>query len=291
MRTERQQGCGRKEDFAMAGGNARMKPQEAATGAPVELSAEDVARFGPDPLGMFRGNLVSVEQRIAQACRRAGRDRASVRLLPITKTVPAHILRFAYQAGIASFGENKIQEATGKREALGDLAIRWSIVGHLQSNKVKYLTRFAHEFHALDSLKLAELINARLERDGRDLDVYVQVNTSGEESKFGLHPDALPGFVEALARFPRLKPRGLMTLALFSSDMDRVRPCFRLLRRLRDEAVKRHAGLSELSMGMSGDFEAAIEEGADVVRVGQAIFGKRPTSDGYYWPGLAPAGH
>jgi len=254
------------------------------------LSAEDVARFGADPLGTFRANLAGVEERIARACRRAGRDRASVRLLPITKTVPAHILRFACQAGIASFGENKIQEATAKREALDDLAIQWSIVGHLQSNKVKYLTRFAHEFHALDSLKLAALIDARLEREGRVLDVYVQVNTSGEESKFGLHPDALPAFVEALEQFPRLKPRGLMTLALFSSDMDKVRPCFRLLRRLRDEAVKRHAGLRELSMGMSGDFEAAIEEGANVVRVGQAIFGKRPTPDGYYWPGLAPAG-
>ena len=268
----------------MTSEGARMAAQEAGA----ELSAEDVARFGPDPLGLFKANLAGVEERIARACARAGRDRASVRLQPITKTVPAHILRFAYRAGISSFGENKIQEATAKYEALGDLAIDWSIVGHLQSNKVKYLARFAREFHALDSVRLADLINKRLEREDRFLDVYVQVNTSGEESKFGLHPDALLAFVDTLERFPRLRPRGLMTLALFSTDMERVRPCFRLLRRLRDEAVKRNAALSELSMGMSGDFEEAIEEGADVVRVGQAIFGKRPTPDGYYWPGLAP---
>jgi len=251
------------------------------------LSAEDIQRFGPDPLATFRANLASVEDRIARACTRAGRERASVRLLPISKTVPAHILRFAFAAGLGCFGENKIQEAAAKREALGDLAIDWSIVGHLQTNKVKYLTRFASEFHALDSLRLADLLNKRLERDDRFLDVYVQVNTSGEESKFGLHPDALLPFVDTLAQFPRLRPRGLMTLALFSADLAKVRPCFTLLRHLRDKAVKRHHELTGLSMGMTGDFEEAIEEGATVVRVGQAIFGKRPTPDGHYWPGLA----
>lgn len=249
------------------------------------LSCDDMERFGPDPLSTFRTNLASVSKRIADACKRAGRDPGSVRLLPITKTVPAPILRFAYEAGIRSFGENKVQEATSKHEALGDLAIDWSIVGHLQTNKVKYLTRFACEFHALDSLRLADLLNTRLERENRFLDVYVQVNTSGEESKFGLHPDALLPFADSLGRFPRLRPRGLMTLAVFSSDMERVRPCFSLLRDLRDEAVKRHPGLNGLSMGMTGDFEEAIEQGATVVRVGQAIFGKRPTPNGYYWPG------
>ncbi|MBU2232903.1 MAG: YggS family pyridoxal phosphate-dependent enzyme [Alphaproteobacteria bacterium] len=254
------------------------------------LTPEDIDRFGEDPAEAFRANLAKVEKRIAQACARAGRDRASVRLLPITKTVPANVLRYAVAAGIRPFGENKIQEAMRKRDSLDDLAIEWIIVGHLQSNKVKYLTRFAREFHALDSLKLAELINARLEREDRFLDVYIQVNTSGEESKFGLDPGALLPYVEALERFPRLRPRGLMTLALFSSDMDKVRPCFRLLRGLRDAAVKINNAVTELSMGMSGDFEAAIEEGASVVRVGQAIFGKRPTPDSYYWPGAAGDG-
>ncbi|HNR22841.1 MAG TPA: YggS family pyridoxal phosphate-dependent enzyme [Steroidobacteraceae bacterium] len=249
------------------------------------LSAADIARFGPDPFATFRANLATVEQRIARACARAGRDRASVRLLPVTKTVPAHVLRYAHAAGIRNFGENKIQEASAKHEALADLAIEWSIVGHLQTNKAKYLVRFAHEFQALDSLRLAEILDQRLASENRSLDVYVQVNTSGEASKFGLQPDALLPFVDALAQFPRLRPRGLMTLALFSADMARVRPCFVLLRTLRDAALARHPGIVGLSMGMSGDFEAAIEEGATVVRVGQAIFGERPTPDSHYWPG------
>lgn len=255
--------------------------------AGISLGPEDLARFGPDPLRSFRANLAAVDARIAAACARAGRARDSVRLLPITKTVPAPVLRLAHQAGIRQMGENKIQEAMGKHEALADLAIDWCIVGHLQTNKVKYLTRFAHEFHALDSLRLAEALDRRLALDGREMDVFVQVNTSGEESKFGLAPADLIPFVRRLGDFPRLRPRGLMTLALFSDDMARVRPCFTLLRNLRDEALTHHPGLSGLSMGMSGDFEAAIEEGATVVRVGQGIFGARPTPDSLYWPGLA----
>lgn len=250
------------------------------------LSPEDIGRFGPDPEAAFRVNLAAVEARIAAACARAGRDRASVRLLPITKTVPAHILRLAHAAGVRPFGENKIQEAVGKRELLQDLPIDWCIVGHLQSNKAKYLARFAREFHALDSAKLAELLDKRLEIEDRVLDVYIQVNTSNEDTKYGLHPDALMPFVETLGQYRRLRPRGLMTLALLNADMEKVRPCFALLRRLRDEAVRLNPALTELSMGMSGDFEEAIEEGSNVVRVGQAIFGKRPTPDGHYWPGL-----
>jgi hypothetical protein len=248
------------------------------------LTAEDIKRFGPDPLAMFSRNLASVEERIAHACARAGRPRETVRLLPITKTVPAHMLRFAHAAGIRDFGENKIQEAVAKRAELADLDIGWSIVGHLQTNKVKYLTRFAREFHALDSERLAEMLDARLDREERSLDVYVQVNTSAEESKYGLQPGELLPFLEALRRFPRLKPRGLMTLAVFSTDLDKVRPCFERLRELRDTAVRHEPAIRELSMGMSNDFEEAIVQGADVVRVGEAIFGKRSTPDGHYWP-------
>lgn len=255
-----------------------------ALSEPASLTAEDITRFGPDPLAMFSRNLASVEERIVRACARAGRARETVRLLPITKTVPAHILRFAYAAGIRDFGENKIQEAVAKRAELADLAIDWCIVGHLQTNKVKYLTRFAREFHALDSVRLAETLNARLDREDRSLDVYVQVNTSAEESKYGLQPDELLSFLDGLGRFPRLKPRGLMTLAVFSTDLDKVRPCLERLRELRDVAVKDHPAIRELSMGMSNDFEEAIVQGADVVRVGEAIFGKRSTPDGHYWP-------
>lgn len=248
------------------------------------LSTADLERFGTDPQSMFSRNLEAVEQRIERACARAGRSRASVRLLPITKTVPAHVMRFAYAAGIRWFGENWIQEAVTKHRQLTDLTVDWSIVGHLQTNKVKYVTQFAREFHALDSLRLAETLDARLSREGRTLEVYIQVNTSGEASKYGLAPEALSDFVAALPRFPRLRPRGLMTLALFSAEAEQVRPCFELLRRLRDQAVIENSALTELSMGMSGDFEEAIAQGADVIRVGEAIFGKRSTPDGHYWP-------
>ncbi|MGV2981227.1 YggS family pyridoxal phosphate-dependent enzyme [Camelimonas sp. ID_303_24] len=257
------------------------------TSAPVTLAPEDIARFGADPAQAFAANLEAVQARIAAACQRSGRSPDDVRLLPVTKTVPAHILRLAFAAGIHDFGENKLQEARDKQALLADLPICWSIIGHLQTNKVKYLVRLASEFHALDSLRLAGELNRRLEAVERDLDVFVQVNASGEDSKYGLQPDALMPFVERLAEFPRLKPRGLMTLAIFSADVAQVRDCFRLLRALRDRAVTVHPGLTGLSMGMSGDYESAIEEGATVVRVGQAIFGARPTSNASYWPGFA----
>lgn len=250
------------------------------------MSSDDVARFGSDPATTFRTNLSVLEERINAACERAGRSRASVRLLPITKTVPAHILRVAWTAGLEAFGENKVQEAIAKYETLADLPVTWSIVGHLQTNKAKYLTRFASEFYALDNLRVAKALNTQLERDNQSLDVYVQVNTSGEIGKFGLSPDELLPFLDILSLFTRLRPRGLMTLAVLSSDEALVRPCFTKLRLLRDQAMRLHPSIVELSMGMSGDYEIAIEEGADVVRIGQAIFGQRPTPPGTYWPGL-----
>lgn len=251
------------------------------------LSPEDIASFGPDPATTFAANLNAIRDRIAAACHHSGRSPGDVRLLPVTKTVPANVLRLAHAAGISDFGENKLQEARDKQAILGDLPIRWSIVGHLQTNKVKYLVRLASEFHALDSLRLAEELDRRLDAQGRDLDVFVQVNTSGEESKYGLQPDDLLPFLERLPDYPRLKPRGLMTLAIFSPETERVRSCFRLLRNLRDRAAPIHPDLTQLSMGMSADFETAIEEGANIVRVGQAIFGARPTGNALYWPGFA----
>ena len=209
----------------------------------MDLSSEPLAdadreRFGADPTASFAANLADVRRRIAAACARAGRDVAEIRLLPITKTVPASILRRAFTAGIDTMGENKIQEAMGKVELLRDLPITWSIVGHLQTNKAKYLARFAAEFHALDSLRLAAELNRRMEAEGRDLDVFVQVNTSGEASKFGLEPATAADFVARLPEFPRLKPRGLMTLALFSAEAERVRACFRLLHRKRGHEAR-----------------------------------------------------
>ena len=237
-------------------------------------------------------NAAAIRARMDAACARVGRAPESVRLLPVSKTISVERVRAAIAAGLHILGENKVQEAKEKAEALAGADVRWSIIGHLQSNKARYVARFAQEFQALDSVKVAETLQRRLEIEGRTLDVYVQVNTSAEPSKFGLEPDAALGFARELPAFPALRVRGLMTLAIFSSDDERVRRCFRLLRevqeRLRQDGP---AGLAwdELSMGMSGDFEAAIEEGSTVVRVGQAIFGARPLPDSHYWPGAAGA--
>lgn len=236
----------------------------------------------------FQHNLAGVQARIAAACGRAGRDPATVRLLPVSKTKPEASLRLAYAAGCRMLGENKVQEAHGKWAGMQDLRdLQWSVIGHLQTNKARLVAQFATEFQALDSLRLAEALDRRLQAEGRALDVFVQVNTSGEDSKYGLHPDDVPAFVQALPAFSALRVQGLMTLAVFSREAAQVRACFVRLRTLRDQL--RHtapAGISldALSMGMSGDFEIAIEEGATVVRVGQAIFGARALPDNHYWP-------
>lgn len=234
----------------------------------------------------FVANIAAVRARIDDAALRCGRNPSDVRLLPVSKTVPSERLRLAVAAGCHEFGENKVQEASRKAQEMADLDLSWAVIGHLQTNKAKDVVAFADEFHALDRLKLATTLDRRLQEAGRSLDVYVQVNTSGEESKFGLAPqDTLP-FLRQLSAFASLKVQGLMTLAMFTSDTEKVRGCFRLLRELRDRAREEDlVGPGGLSMGMSGDFPLAIEEGATLVRVGQAIFGARALPDSYYWPG------
>lgn len=236
----------------------------------------------------FQSNLSAIHQRIAQACQRANRNPDEVRLLPISKTIDEAHIRLAYAAGCRMLGENKPQEAARKAEAMADLSdLHWSVVGHLQTNKAKLVARFASEFQALDSLRLAETLDRRLQQEGRSLDVFIQINTSNEASKYGIHPDEALAFMRELPQFSALRVRGLMTLALFSAEVEQVRPCFIRLRTLRDQLRENApAGiqLSELSMGMSGDFEVAIEEGATIVRIGQAIFGARTLPDSHYWP-------
>lgn len=236
----------------------------------------------------LQANLSDIQARIQTACQRAGRAGNEVRLLPVSKTVDETRIRMAYQAGCRELGENKVQEAFGKWEAMADLTdMSWAVIGHLQTNKAKLVARFASEFQALDSLRVAETLDRHLQEQGRSLDVFVQVNTSGEASKFGLAPDEVLAFVRKLPACSALRVRGLMTLALFSSDADHVRPCFTLLRTLRDQLRQDSPygeQIRELSMGMSGDFELAIAEGATTVRVGQAIFGARTLPDSYYWP-------
>jgi pyridoxal phosphate enzyme (YggS family) len=231
-------------------------------------------------------NLRQVREAIAAAVRKAGREPDSVRLLPVSKTVSVEGIRVAIAAGERRFGENKVQEAAGKSEALADESLDWVIIGHLQTNKVKEVVRFAGEVQSLDRLKLAETLERRLQSEGRAMDVLVQVNTSEEASKYGLRPEEVADFFKELKNFETLRVRGLMTLALFSSDPVRVRACFRRLRVLRDQLreADNDLELTELSMGMSGDYELAIEEGSTEVRIGQAIFGPRALPDSYYWP-------
>lgn len=236
----------------------------------------------------FQTNLHNVHERIHNACLRSGRATTSVRLLPVSKTMDEAHIRMAYQAGCLYLGENKVQEAWGKAQAMIDLTdLKWSVIGHLQSNKAKLVAKFASEFQALDSLSTAKTLDKCLQKEGRSLDVFVQINTSDEPSKYGIKPEEAENFLRALSPFDSFKVRGLMTLAEFTQDASRVRKCFIKLRQLRDQLCESApSGLipEHLSMGMSGDFEIAIEEGATVVRVGQAIFGARTLSDDYFWP-------
>lgn len=241
-------------------------------------------------MGDVATNLAAVRRRIAEAARRSGRPAEGVRFVLVTKTVaPGRVLE-AIRAGAGDLGENKVQEGRKKAEALAGEPVRWSMIGHLQSNKVKDVLRFAAEVQSLDRLSLATALEKRLQHLGQGLDVLVQVNTSGEASKYGLAPQDVPAFLKELAAFDALRPKGFMTLATFTPDEAEVRRCFRLLRDIRDRALSdapQGEALRELSIGMSGDYEWAIEEGATVVRVGQAVFGPRPLPDSHYWPGAA----
>ncbi len=224
--------------------------------------------------------LARVRGQIADAARAVGRCPDGVRLLPVSKTVPAERLREAIAAGVRRFGENKVQEAREKAEALADADPAWVIIGHLQTNKVKYVARFAAEVQSIDRLEVAEALDRRLQREGRGIDVMLQVNTSGEASKYGVDPAHAQGLLSEVARYDSLRMRGLMTLAVFSEDRERVRACFRGLRELRDrlqQTAPEGVALEELSMGMSGDYDLAIAEGSTEVRIGSAIFGARPT--------------
>jgi len=219
-------------------------------------------------------NLEEVQRRINAAAQRAGRDPAAVRLVAVSKTVPVELIREAAAAGQRLFGENYLQEAQGKIAALG-AGLSWHFIGHLQSNKAKGAVALFDLIHGVDRLKLAQALNAAAASLGKVQEILLQVNLAGEASKSGTAPEAAPELLRRLSLLGHLKVLGLMTMPPFLAP-EAVRPYFRALRELRDRLQDR-AGLSlpELSMGMSGDYEVAIEEGATLVRVGTAIFGSR----------------
>jgi hypothetical protein len=201
-----------------------------------------------------------------------------VTLLAVSKTFSEDKIRQAVDAGLMDIGENYVQELVRKRDLLHDPKIRWHFVGHLQSNKVKYIADWVYLIHAVDSISLAETLNKRAAVTGRIVDVLVEVNTTGEPSKFGVRPEDTLDFIRGLAPLRGVHVCGLMTIGAFLPDPERSRPMFRLLRQLRDSAAalgQENAPVKHLSMGMTGDVEVAVEEGATIVRIGTAIFGAR----------------
>jgi pyridoxal phosphate enzyme (YggS family) len=222
--------------------------------------------------------VAAVRERIARAAERASRRPADVTLVAVSKTFPAEAVREAYAAGVRHFGENRVQEAEAKIEALSDerkKGLRWHLIGHLQSNKARRAQALFDVIQSVDSAALARRLERAASEEGRRLRVLVQVDLAGEKSKFGVPAAELPELLEELRRLEGLSVEGLMVLPPYL-EAEAVRPYFRRLKTLRDEAAG--AGLmdgSELSMGMSHDFETAVEEGATLVRVGTAIFGER----------------
>lgn len=209
----------------------------------------------------------------------AGRLPDTVRVLAVSKTQPIETIHAALEAEITAFGENYAQEFKDKASRLTSDALiaEWHFIGHLQTNKVKMIAPYVSCIHSVDSARLAQEISKAASALGRTIDVLLQVNTSGEESKSGCEPHEIYALAEAVLKEPNIRVRGLMTIAAFSDDAEFVRPMFRSLRSLRDELQTRfpEASFDELSMGMSGDYAAAIQEGSTIIRVGTAIFGER----------------
>ncbi|MDN6354366.1 MAG: YggS family pyridoxal phosphate-dependent enzyme [Corynebacterium sp.] len=227
----------------------------------------------------IRAAYDSVRAEVDAAARAAGRDPSEVRLLPGSKTGPVARLRPAVEAGLTELAENKPQEVGRKAGEMADLPVRWVAIGHLQTNKAKIIAEHADEFQALDSVRLTQALQRRLETADRHLDVLIQVNTSGEEAKTGASPGDVGQILEVAASCDRLRVRGFMTVATNTDDEAEVRRCFAQLRGVldaaREDAVVDPELLTELSMGMSGDYAIAVAEGATCVRVGTAIFGAR----------------
>lgn len=234
----------------------------------------------------IRENLAVVHQRIDRACKSSGRSPEEVSLLLATKTVSAENIKIALQMGETIIGENKVQELKEKFDALKDIPHQTHYIGHLQTNKIKDVIKYAGCIQSVDRLDLAQKLDQRLQREGRSIDIMIQVNTSYEESKFGVSPLGAIPLAKEIARYDTLKVKGLMTIGLFSTEREKVRKCFQLLKRIQKEIAELNLpgfDIQQLSMGMSGDLETAVEEGSTMIRVGTAVFGSRIYPDSYYW--------
>jgi hypothetical protein len=229
----------------------------------------------PSLKNVIQENIRIVQERVAGACRRSGRDPATVTLIAVSKTFAVADVAEARRCGLADFGENYIQELVEKEEAMAGSGIRWHFIGHLQTNKIRYIVNWVHLIHSVDSVRLASALSAAGVRTGRTIPVLIEVNTTGEGSKFGCPPGQTLELTAKIRELPSLHLGGLMTMGPLSPNPEDARPAFRLLRELRDRVRCTGLEMEHLSMGMTNDFEVAIEEGATIVRVGTAIFGSR----------------
>ena len=226
----------------------------------------------------IKDRLENIKGRIEKTALDCGRNPESIRLIAVSKTVSAAIVKDAIEAGAMILGENYVQEAREKISALSNFETSWHFIGHLQSNKAKYAVRLFDLIHSVDSIKLARELNKQAQKDGKIQKILIQINISQEKTKSGIAVDDTADIIQAISKFENIKIKGLMTMPPFFNQPDRVRPFFAALRELRDQLADRAipgVALEELSMGMTGDFEVAIAEGATMVRVGTAIFGER----------------
>ena len=226
---------------------------------------------------MVRENLEEVKQRMAAACKRAGRDPKEVTLVAVSKTKPVSMITEAYEAGIRDFGENKVQELCEKHQAMPE-NIRWHMIGHLQRNKVKQIIDKAVLIHSVDSIRLAKQIEEEASKNNYTVNILLEVNVAEEESKFGFTLAETESAIREIARFPHLRIKGLMTIAPFVENSEENRPVFKKLNQFYVDMQRKNidnVNMNMLSMGMTGDYEVAIEEGATLVRVGTGIFGTR----------------
>jgi len=225
-------------------------------------------------MGNIAANIKGIIHKIKLAAERVGRKEESVELVAVTKTVDVSKIKEAIRAGIKIIGENRVQEAREKFKDIGK-EVEWHLIGHLQTNKVKYIFDIFSLIHSVDSLLLSEEIQRRAENKGLETDILIEVNLSGEKTKFGILPEKAINFVKDISRFKNINIMGLMTIPPFSESPEDSRKYFKMLRMLRDDIQREGIEMKELSMGMSNDFEAAVEEGATMVRIGTAIFGER----------------
>jgi len=222
-------------------------------------------------------NLKSIRERIHRACSKVGRNADEVKLIAVTKTISVDRIKEAINCGINCLGENKVQEIVDKYPQIhGD--IEWHMIGHLQTNKVKYITDKVSMIQSVDSIKLAQEINKRFKNSGRIIDILVEINIANEESKHGIDPSNVIEFIKTISSYDNLKVCGLMTVAPASYDMEEVRPYFKSMKKIFEDVKAScidNVEMKYLSMGMTGDFEVAIEEGSNIVRIGSGIFGPR----------------